>query len=141
MHKIAQFAAALLSALPIAGCAAPAARPVTAPLVQYQRTGGIAGFDDQLVIAADGQATLTRRGATSTFTLDKAALAGLTEALDKAGFAGLQAEYLPTGQGADLFDYVVTYRGHAVHTQDTAVPEALQPVLTALNEVISTHGQ
>ena len=131
----------LLTMLAACAPAAQQGQEPSAPLIEYRRTGGIAGFDDHLVVTADGQATLTRRNATSTFALDKAALAQLTAALDQAGFAGLRAKYLPAGQGADFFDYVITYQGHTVHTQDTAVPVALQPALAALNQVISAQGQ
>ncbi len=119
---------------------APADVP-TGPLIDYQRSGGFAGLQDHLVIQVDGSAQLTRKGAERRFSLSQAELEQLTAALEKARFAELREEYLPSTQGADLFDYVVTFRGHRVHTQDTAVPEALRPALNALNEIISRHAQ
>ena len=108
--------------------------------IEYSRTGGIAGFDDLLVIQPSGAAMLTRRGESSEFVLDTESLARLQSLLDDAQFARLKAEYLPSGQGADLFTYVITYRGHTVRTMDTAVPQALQPALDLLNQIVADHS-
>ena len=121
----------------LAGCAKAGSSET---LIEYSRTGGIAGFDDRLVIRANGRATLTRRDQPSEFVLDRETLARLQALLDDAQFTRLDAEYLPSGQGADLFTYVLTYRGHTVRTMDTAVPEALQPALDLLNQIVASHG-
>ncbi len=139
-------AAALLLALCLGACAGPAAQPDTTPLVQYQRTGGIAGFDDRLVIMPDGKAQLARRGSTAEFTLDAATIAQLEVLFEQSGFMALQGEYVPANTCCDLIDYVIHYRVEPqlikrVHTMDTAVPQELQPILVKLNEIISSHGQ
>lgn len=125
-------------ALLLAGCARPGP---TETLVEYSRSGGIAGFDDHLVIRADGQATLTRRGQSSEFALDRDTLVRLQALLDDAQFTRLDGEYLPSSSGADLFTYVIAYRDHTVRTMDTAVPEALQPALELLNQIVADHGK
>ncbi len=117
----------------LAGCARPTA---SGPLVEYRRTGGIAGFDDKLTIMADGSAEVSQRGKTAQFTLDAATAERLTSLFEKGGFASLRGEYLPSSNCCDLFDYQVTYRGKQVHTMDTAVPEQLRPILDELNRIV-----
>jgi hypothetical protein len=128
----------LLAALVLAACGTT---PVPGFSLEYQRSGGIAGVDDRLVVDADWNATLTRSGQATEFTLDAETIAGLQALLDKAGFADLDAEYLPAQQGADLFEYTLTYLGHTVRTADTAVPAGLQPVLDELSRIIDAGGQ
>ena len=138
MFRRCLLAAVLLLAIAVAACAPTApARAPGGPLIEYRRTGGIAGFDDQLIIQADGRAELKRRDSEQTLVLSQAELQQLTAVLEQAQFDRLKAEYLPEEEGADLFDYVITYRGHTVHTQDTAVPGALEPVLAALNDLLA----
>ena len=109
--------------------------------IEYRRSGGFAGFDDRLVIAEDGKSTLTRRSQRYEFTLDEDSLKSLQGLFETARFSQLSKEYLPSQPGADLFEYILTYQGHTVRTLDGAVPEALQPILEALNRIVADQGQ
>ena len=133
----------ILIAILLAAFVAVSCGPTPAPAfsLEYRRSGGIAGFDDQLVIDPQGNATLTRRGQTTQFVLEPETIAQLEIFLDQADFARLNAEYLPAQPGADLFEYTITYQDHTVRTADTAVPGALQPVLDALNRIVDAGGQ
>ena len=110
-------------------------------LVEYRRSGGFAGLDDRLIIQVNGQATLTRKAEHYEFVLDRDTMNQLQALFDDAEFSKLRREYLPSRQGSDLFEYVVTYKGHTVQTMDTAVPEALWPVLELLNQIIESGGK
>jgi len=110
-------------------------------LVEYRRSGGFAGLDDRVVIQVNGQATLTRKAEHYEFVLDRDTMNQLQALFDDAEFSKLRREYLPPRQGSDLFEYVVTYNGHTVRTMDTAVPEALWPVLELLNQIIESGGK
>lgn len=125
----------ILAAL-LVGCAAT---PETS-LLEYQRTGGIAGLDDRLVIDSAGKATLTRKGQEASFTVSADELKAIQDELEKVNFSGLEAEYLPVNPGADLFDYRLTYGGQTVHLVDTAVPEAVMPVLDLLNQLMEAKS-
>ena len=109
----------------------------TPAMVEYRRSGGIAGFDDRLVIRTDGAAHLSRRQATADFTVPPDTLERLRKLLGEVPLEGLRAEYLPPrGQGgADLFEYVVTFRGKSVRCLDTAIPPELQPLLRLLGAI------
>jgi hypothetical protein len=108
--------------------------------IAYRRSGGFAGLDDHLVIKKNGEAILTRRSERYEFTLDDDTTDRLRTLFQEAEFSQLRRQYLPSQQGADLFEYVVTYRGHTVRTMDGAVPSSLQPVLEALDRIVQAQG-
>ncbi len=109
-------------------------------LIDYRRSGGIAGIDDQLAIDANGKATLTRQTGRYEFSVDAGTMKQLLSNLDNAGFVNLGSEYMPSRQGNDTITYRVTYKGHTVQMADTAVPESLQPVLDQLNRIVDTKS-
>ncbi len=137
-YRILLIVVATVLATWLASCAKTASSDT---LVEYTRTGGIAGLDDRLIVRANGQATLTRRDQRYEFALERETLTQLQSLLDSAQFTRLSGEYLPSRPGADLFTYAITYRGHMVRTMDTAVPEALQPALDLLNQTVASHGK
>lgn len=106
-------------------------------LVEYQRSGGIAGREDRLVVHTDGSARLYRRGAVSDLTVGGDTLAQLRSLLQTIQFDDLRAEYLPPRPGADLFEYVVVYGKRRVRMMDTAVPAELEPLIQFLNGLVN----
>ena len=111
-------------------------------LLEYSRTGGFAGMNDHVIIYTNGKAVYTGRNKTPVeFTVDQSTLNQLTDLLAKAQFTQLANEYLPKGTVNDAFTYVITYKGHSVRTQDTATPEILQPVITALDKLIQANSK
>ncbi len=121
-----------LLALTMAGCS----RPASEPEISYARSGGLAGFNDQLRIGSDGQVTLLRRGQERRFRLNNGDLSQLRMLFAAAQFERMAAQYLPGQPGADLFVYQITYRGNSVITMDGAVPAQLEPVLAMLNSIL-----
>ena len=110
-------------------------------LIEYHRSGGFAGLDDCLAINANGEAALARKAERYEFALDSDMMNQLLTLLDDAEFSKLRGEYLPSRKGSDLFEYVVTYKGHTVRTMDTAVPESLHPILELLNQIVESGGK
>jgi hypothetical protein len=125
------WASTLLVFYAITGCAT--VNPQASALVEYRRSGGIMGRDDQLVVNADGTAHLTHRGTELDFTIGTDSLAQLRSLLESIEFPSLREEYLPPRTGADLFEYVVIYRGRKIRMMDTAIPAELQPLIVFLN--------
>jgi hypothetical protein len=109
-------------------------------LIEYRRSGGFTGLDDRLVIKENGEVTLTRKLERSEFTLDSDTINRLQALFEEAEFSQLRNEYLPSRQGSDLFEYVVTYKGHTVRMMDGAVPPSLQPILEALNQIVESQA-
>jgi hypothetical protein len=110
-------------------------------MLEYRRSGGIAGWNDHLVIYTDGQATLERKGGQSeTFVLDPETLDTLRKLMADSRFFEMKPSYLPQRTIPDAFRYVVTYqdgnRRHTVETSDGAVPPELAPIISQLNRII-----
>ncbi len=123
------------------GCACSPAPPPPSP-IEYRRTGGIAGFNDHLLIDANGHATLTRRAGKLEFDLAPAEWAKLRQAFADAGFASIPADstrkpYLVP----DELSYVLVYAQHTVKTSDTAIPDKLQPVMQMLAGIVDAQSQ
>lgn len=111
--------------------------------LEYERSGGIAGFQDRLTIYADGQAVLNRKGVQTAFRLTTEEMEQLKGALAAADFANLNESYLPADPCCDRFTYIIRSYGatggepHTVTTMDGTVPPQLTPVLEALNHLVS----
>lgn len=130
-----------------AGCSSPppddgGTPPAPDILVEYRRTGGIAGFDDHLVVFENSQAIYTRReipGSTPAgiFYLSEKEMAELRRLLEEADFPALAPEYPAPVPGADYFTYSITYKGKTVTTETTGVPPALAPVIGELDYLLA----
>jgi hypothetical protein len=129
------------SAAPSATPASPApGLSVALPLVSYGRQGGIGGNDDRLTVAPDGTYEITRRGVRpARGTLPAADFAGLRGTLERSAFADIPSVN-SGGVMADGFTYYVEYGGHTVVAEDGGVPDALRPVLGALDRIFNRYG-
>ncbi len=117
--------------------------PVGEAWLEYERSGGIAGFRDRLRIYPDGRAVLDRKGEESTFQLTPEQVDELRAALESANFLSLDASYLPLDTCCDRFTYTIHYRDpsegkpHSVYAMDGTVPPELSPVLEMLNRLVN----
>jgi hypothetical protein len=139
---VAPSAAQAAASLPAPGAAS---RPsVTKPrglLVAYHRSGGIAGFDDQLAVTRSGLALHTpRNDEPRVFRLSAAELAELTDALAAADFPSLEPKYLPRFPVSDGITYTLAHAGKIVVTADGAVPLALTARISALDRLLAPRG-
>lgn len=108
-------AVALCAALLLAGCVrlqhapTPASLPCADPAAALERTGGIAGVRDQLVVGPTGMVTITRRGEEHTAQLQPGELDALWRELEAANLPALAA--MPQGptKGADMFLYRLSW--------------------------------
>lgn len=113
-----------------------------AVIVDYHRIGGIAGFDDRLVIFDNGAAVISTRAVNREFQVNDSELARMNQMFTQAEFDTLQGNYTSRHSGADFLRYSITYRNKTVITEDTVIPDPLQPVILELNTIISTaHSQ
>ena len=135
--------AAIISA--ICGCQSGLPNGQSKMLVNYQRSGGFAGFNDRLMINDDGHCTLQRENSEWEFNLPPDDLQHLCQLFQEADFFNLNSQYLPDDTGADFFEYTITYRisnkEHTVSTRDGAVPAALVPVLSELNRIVADNAR
>ena len=130
-----------LLALCVIGCTRTASQ-VSSPLIEYHRSGGIRGTDDRLVIRDDGTATLNRNGSASNITVTSDVVDRLRRALSQSQFGSLRSEYEAPrgGGGADMYEYAITHKGHTVRAKDASLPEALHPVISILDRILSNAG-
>jgi hypothetical protein len=133
----------VLSTAVLTGCLGTRSIPEPSPtnpvlLVDYQRTGGIGGMDDRIVIFDNGAAVIRSHSASREITLNRTSIGEIAGAFDKAQFDRLEGNYTTARDGADLIHYSITYRGKTVITEDTAVPSPLEPVIVELNRILDT---
>lgn len=105
-------------------------------LVDYTRTGGIAGFSDHLVVFENGQAVYDTHSGSGLIMLDEPTLWELCDLLEEADFPNLSTEYPAKTAGADYFTYLIIYRNTAVMTETTGIPPDLDPLITSLDSIL-----
>lgn len=111
---------------------APAA--AASPLVIYERTGGIAGRDDQLVISRDGRARLTTSSGKSQCRVRARAKRRLRRNLRRINFQAEQPS--PKQPIPDAFTYRLTFRGAAIEFSDGTVRKRQARALSELNRIV-----
>lgn len=112
-----------------------------APLVGYERSGGLAGDCDRFQLAENGAMTVTgcEAGATCSAQATPAEVTGVRNALRAADFHRLPPEST-SAVIADGYQYAVTYQGRTVRADSAAAPEKLRPVLVRLSELADRYG-
>jgi hypothetical protein len=136
----------LVTTVCMMGCTEQPAKNITPPpgpalVVDYYRTGGIAGADDHLAIFENGAVVYSGRGGRGAYFINGSSLTSLKDLFRSTDFAGMNESYPAPAQGADYYQYAITYRNHTVRTEDTGVPPLLQPIIQRLNEIISEKDQ
>jgi heat shock protein HslJ len=109
-------------------------------LVEYTRTGGFAGFDDNMVIYTDGSASVNRKESARMIMVDDTVLEELEGLLKSANFNSLEENYPADQEGADFFTYHLTCGGKTVVMEDSAIPAAIVPIIDILNEIIGNSA-
>lgn len=140
------FVVCVLFAFPlIAGCTenpVPSQNKPTPPgvVVEYSRTGGIAGFSDYMVVFSDGWVVYnsTHYG-TGGFTLEGRDMEILRGLVRDADIPNLKDSYPAPVPGADYFAYTITVGNRTITTETTGIPAPLMPVITTLDEILSSH--
>jgi hypothetical protein len=134
----------VVAAIVLAGCLGMKTPPVPDPaapslFVDYQRTGGVAGVDDRLVIFDNGVTLVKSRTATREILLNQSDLEQLSAVFDAGQFANLEGNYTSPRGGADLLQYSISYQGRTIITEDTALPPSLEPVIRELDRIIRNN--
>jgi hypothetical protein len=136
------FAVLVITALVMTGClgvkTSPVPRPATPTLfVDYQRSGGIAGVNDRLVIFDNGITLVSSRTTSREILLNQSDLEQISGIFAEAKFSELEGNYTSRRGGVDLLQYSISYRGRTVNTEDTAIPVSLEPVIKELDSILN----
>ena len=132
----------LLASIAISGCLGDRMPSISSPtppavFVDYQRTGGITGLDDRLVIFDNGVAVLSRNTVSTEIALNKSELERVAGIFNEAQFSMLQGNYSARRGTADYFRYTISYHGKTVIAEDSAIPPSLQTVIDEMNRIIN----
>jgi hypothetical protein len=133
----------VVTAVVFTGCLGPKTLPVPNPtsptlFVDYQRTGGIAGVNDRLVIFGNGVGLVSSRTTSREILLNQSDLDQISAIFEAGQFPALEGNFTSGRGGADLIQYSIRYQGKTVITEDTAIPPSLEPVIKEMDRIIST---
>ncbi len=119
------------------GAASPGRTARQDAWLTFERTGGIAGMQDLVVVAPDGTVTVTTRSVQGrTSRLSAQELRQLRALVDAAR---LEAPPSASGTGGvnDAFSYRIGVDGREVEYTDGSIPRPVAPLLAALTALIS----
>lgn len=105
--------------------------------VDYQRTGGIAGVNDRVVIFDNGITVISGRTVNTEITFNQTELERIGILFSENKFSALEGNYTSRRSGADLMQYRISYHGKTVQTEDTATPPTLQPIIEEMNRILT----
>lgn len=128
-----------------AGCLGAKTPPVSRPpapavFVDYYRTGGIAGFDDRLIIFDNGAAIISTKSGSKAIILNATDIDAISDLFTQAQFSMLQTNYPAPHSGSDLIKYSISYHSKTITTEDSAVPPPLLPVIDEMNRIVKNAG-
>jgi hypothetical protein len=106
-------------------------------LVDYYRTGGLAGFDDRLVIFDNGIAVVSSKTINQEIEINKTDIDRIVSLLNQSQLSMLEGNYSARQGSADLIKYTISYHSKTVSAEDTVVPPSLQPVIDELNRILT----
>jgi len=133
----------LITAVMVSGCLGSRTPPVSRPqvpavLVDYYRTGGIAGIQDRLVIFDNGVAIVSSKTENHEIELNQTDIDRIIQLFDQGRFSTLEGNYSGRHGSADLIKYTIIYHNKTVSAEDTVIPPSIQPIIDELNRIIRT---
>jgi hypothetical protein len=146
---LAFFSLCMITTMLMSGCLGVKTPPLSnsAPpsvFVDYQRNGGIAGLNDRVVIFDNGVTLISSRAVNTEIHLNQTELERIGILFGESKFSTLDGNYTSRRGGADFMQYTISYHGKMVHTEETAIPSVLQPIIEELNQILDlgmTRGQ
>lgn len=114
--------------------------PAPAIVIDYRKTGGIAGTDDHLVIFKNGQGIYSRRSGHGEFSLNEKEMDSLSRLLELTDFPNLSDRYPAPAQGADYFTYIISSHGKTVWTETGGIPDALDQVINLMDSYLADRN-
>jgi hypothetical protein len=125
----------------LSGCGGGAESQGLESEVRFSRGGGIAGVQQELVIAPDGSARVTSRGRTvERFRVNDAQRDAIVRDLESAHFSSMPKDASPGPPVPDDFGYTVTYDGHTSSAQGSRMPDRFAQAIDTLGDVARAHG-
>jgi hypothetical protein len=132
----------IIALVVVSGCLSSKPPPVSRPhapavLVDYYRTGGLAGFDDRLVIFDNGVAVVSSKTVNQEIEINKTDIDRIVYLFNQSQFSTLVGNYSARQGSVDLIKYTISYHSKTVSAEDTVIPPSLQPVIDELNRILT----
>ena len=132
----------IIALVVVSGCLGSKTPPVSRPkapavLVDYYRTGGLAGFDDRLVIFDNGVAVVSSKTVNQEIEISKTDIDRIITLFNQSQFPMLEGSYSARPGSTDLIKYTISYHSKTVNAEDSVEPPALQPVIDELNRILA----
>jgi hypothetical protein len=107
-------------------------------IVDYKRTGGLAGFNDHLTVYANGTTFVTTKNRENQYVLTSKEMNDLIALFETSGFNSLNQADLAMYKvsGNDFFMYSIEFRGQKIEAIEYAFPESIGPVIERLNNLV-----
>lgn len=136
------YAVLIITLVVASGCLGSKTPPVSRPhapavLVDYYRTGGLAGFNDRLVIFDNGVAVVSSKTVNQEIEINKTDVDRIITLFNQSQFPMLEGSYSARPGSTDLIKYTISYHSKTVTAEDTVVPPSLQPVIDELNRILT----
>ena len=136
------YAVLIITLVVASGCLGSKIPPVSRPpapavLVDYYRTGGLAGFNDRLVIFDNGIAVVSSKTANQEIEINKTDIERIVALFDQSQFPMFEGNYSARQGSADLIKYSISYHNKTVTAEDSVIPPLLQPVIDELNRILT----
>lgn len=133
----------VLTALVVTGCLGGENPTVPDPgnpalFVDYQRSGGVAGVNDRLVIFDNGVGLVSSGTATREIVFNQSTLEGISAVFEAAQFSKLEGNFTSLRGGTDLLQYSIRYQNRSINTEETAIPPSLEPVVQEMDRIVSS---
>jgi hypothetical protein len=120
---------------------------ITAPaqsrvLVSFSEEGGLAYQYTSLVVSTHRDATVTRKGRTVRFQLDRARWSKLNAILKHTDLSAVAGDYPASPGAADYMTYVISVGRHSVRATDISelperVSHEVEPLRQVLEEIVA----
>ena len=136
------YAVLIITLVVASGCLGSKIPPVSRPpapavLVDYYRTGGLAGFNDRLVIFDNGIAVVSSKTVSQEIEINKTDVDWIITLFNQSQFPMLEGSYSARPGSTDLIKYTISYHNKTVTAEDSVIPPALQPVIDELNRILT----
>jgi hypothetical protein len=110
----------------------------SSPLVEFDKSGGIAYTAQSLSVEPSGESSLKGTGTKATFTLSEDELSRLQQALDEHPIDSLGTPPTETGC-ADCYAYRLRYGGGVYEADESSISAEASDVVAVLGDLIAAH--
>lgn len=107
--------------------------------LRFRRTGGIGGFDEQVVVKPDGSATVTDGDGTRSVSLSADQLDELRTSVAASDWTALQKAATSPATADDDYQFHVAYAGQKVEIAGVQLPQPIPKVFDVAQDLLPPY--